>query len=168
MLVKCTTTSATRNKVHISPSCLSNLEATGDFFFFHSAAACLRFIQATASLVYPLPIHGRTITLRHLPFATGGHVIALWRGRVLKGGENSLSNEAAQGVASLLLRSVCVCLCRPLVQPSIHGMLLSHTHNNRFMLSEEEKKGLKKGIKQSFDGTNNNNNLTLVCLSLSR
>lgn len=57
----------------------------GFFFLLHSTAAYLRFIQVTASLVYPLPIRGPTITLRHLPIATGGHVIALWRGHVRNG-----------------------------------------------------------------------------------
>lgn len=46
---------------------------------------CLTLIQVTASLVCPLPISGPLVTLRHLPFATGGHVIALWHGHVQSG-----------------------------------------------------------------------------------
>lgn len=68
-----------------SPQPLMFLEATGHFCRLQSKPAYLKFIQVTASLVYPLPILGPTITLRHLPFATGGHVIALWRGHVLNG-----------------------------------------------------------------------------------
>lgn len=46
---------------------------------------CLTLIQVTASLVCPLHISGPLVTLRHLPFATGGHVIALWHGHVQSG-----------------------------------------------------------------------------------
>lgn len=54
-------------------------------FRLHVKPAYLWFVLATASLVCPLPIPGPPVTLRHLPFATGGHVIALWRGHVLSG-----------------------------------------------------------------------------------
>lgn len=75
-------------------------------------------------------------------------------------GENSPSNEAAQGVASLLLRTVCVCLRRQLCNLAYIGMLLSHTYNNRYLLCQRQG---EKGLffkKKRFDGTNNNNKVT--------
>lgn len=55
-------------------------------------------------------------------------------------GENSLPNEAAQGVASPLLRPVCVGLSRQLCDLAYISMLLSHTHNNCYLLCQRQKK----------------------------
>lgn len=165
VLVKCTTTSATRNKAHICLSCLDSyhlvkklqlflvpslivLEATGDFFLI-TFNCSLPQIHSGNSLISLPPAH--TWPDNHPEAPADCHRWACncsvawpcseWLG------ENSLPNEAAQGVASPLLRPVCVGLSRQLCDLAYIGMLLSHTHTQQSSaVSEAEKKAFFKGL----------------------
>lgn len=164
VLVKCTTTFAKRNKVHICLSCLDSYhlvkklqlflvpslivpEATGDFFLI-TFNCSLPQIHSGNNLISLPPAH--TWPDNHPEAPADCHRWACncsvawscleWLG------ENSLPNEAAQDVASPLLRPVCVGLSRQLCDLAYIDMLLSHTHNNHYLLCQRQKKGLFKGL----------------------
>lgn len=159
VLVKCTTTFATRNKVPICLSCLDSYhlvkklqlllvpslivpEATGDFFFI-TFNCSLPQIHSGNSLISLPPAH--TWPDNHPEAPADCHRWACncsvaWSCSEWLG-ENSLPNEAAQGVASPLLRPVCVGPEQTAVRPCIHRYAaVTHTHNNCYLLCRRQKK----------------------------